>query len=109
MLNNGKIGEYVLQDFVRMCEAPFLAGGHAWVREGGVIFFLRGDGYSLTFEGDGIVRVGYEYQVIKLESRAYDEHAYYARGFEGKAFPRRCLDLYKHEISVGHVQEDEKK
>ena len=105
MLNNGKIGEYVLQDFVRMCEAPFLAGGHAWVREGGVIFLLRGDGYSLTFEGDGIVRVRFGY----LESRAYDEHAYYARGFEGRAFPRRCLDIYKYEISVGHVKREDEK
>ena len=100
---------YAVMDFSRMNDNFSSGRGYVYVLEDGKIRHELPDGYSLTFEGDGIVRVGYEYQVIKLESRAYDEHAYYARGFEGKAFPRRCLDLYKQEISVGHIKREDEK
>ena len=100
-----KIGEYAIMDFVRMNDGSSVMRGRVYALGNGAIRHDLPDMYSLTYEGDGIVRVKFG----NLESRAYDDHAYYARGFEGRAFPRRCLDLYKHEISVGHVQEDEKK
>lgn len=98
-----KIGENAILDFMRMNDDYSVTHGRVYALNDGAIRHELPDGYSLTYEGDGIVRVKFD----KLESRAYDDHAFYAHGYAGKLLPRRFLELYKHEIAVGHVQRED--
>lgn len=102
---NTEIKSSSLSDFMRMNDERYFHNGAVYVAPGGNLVHELENGYSLTYEGDGIVRVKFD----GLESRAYDDHAFYAQGYAAIWLPCRFLELYKHEISVGHVQREDEK
>ena len=100
-----KIGNYALQDFLRMNDPRLLMDGAVYAAENGQLIHELPDGYALAYHGDGVIYVQYG----DLEPAGYDEHAAYMRDYAGSAFPRRCLELYKQSIAIGKIRTQEEK
>lgn len=100
-----QIAIHALQDFLRMNDAQAVERSYVWALENGAICHDIENGFTLVYEGDGIIRVHDSYE--EYEDRAYDEHAYYAQCFPGKLFPGRCIELYMRDIALGVVKERE--
>lgn len=98
-----KIGNYALQDFLRMNDPRLLTDGAVYATENGQLIHELPDGYALTYHGDGMIYVQYG----DLEPAGYDEHAAYMYGYAGIAIPRRCLELYKRSIALGKIRSQE--
>lgn len=98
-----RISTYSIMDFARMNDNFSAGRGYVYLLENGNIRHDLPDGFSLTYEGDGIIRVQFE----GLQDWAFDEHGFYGSGYQGIAFPRRCLELYKRLISTGRIGREE--